>query len=166
VLAFAIAFAQMDLDALSPVQLWGVHWNSFAVIKHDLGREWFPPWPVSIAVLRGLQGQTFALLYDVVLRNATSVYELNLNLTLVPLSAGGLVRVHIDGRYDHVLRYRVAQALDAIGTSKVMKCPATYRRKGQPDQQCGRLFLKRTTGEYCSSRCEKRMTMRRNREQE
>lgn len=52
--------------------------------------------------------------------------------------------------------FRLVWLLKQVGTNRLMKCPAALTT----GEECGRLFLKVTRKEYCSTRCQARVNMR------
>lgn len=53
--------------------------------------------------------------------------------------------------------YALLRIVEQVGVDKVLACPAPKPRSDEP---CGRLFLKVTRKECCSSRCQSRRLMR------
>ena len=57
----------------------------------------------------------------------------------------------VDGPLRDRFRFSVLRILNTVGVDKLAICPA-------PD--CGRLFVRVTRKEYCSTRCQSRLYMR------
>jgi len=65
-------------------------------------------------------------------------------------TASGVV-VTVDGPAADVLLFQVVQLIQAVGVSRLRRCP---------NEKCRRIFAKTGRREFCSDRCQKRVYMR------
>ena len=80
-----------------------------------------------------------------------SVAAARVRVDIVPVKAGGVVSLLVDGEPRDVLLYQIGSLLTLIGIERLKVCSA-------PD--CRRPFLKVGRREYCSTRCQRRVFLR------
>ena len=172
-LQFAVEFAQMDLTHAKPKDLSRVAARLDALLNPDHPHTWAPVPALDRAALVALQGALHATLTEIISRGwVERAVRLQL-LAVRPRRPGAKgsrgpygrpdpgawaadVGLLVYGEPRDWLLYRVMRLLEELGAEKLQVCPA-------PD--CGRLFFKVTRKEYCSTRCQSRIYMRRYREE-
>lgn len=158
---FAIEFAQAD-DVSDTATASAV--RQFVVSRHSPAVDFAPQ---SVETLKALQKTTRELLVTLVERGYV-IAERNVKTLLV--RAGRPSRPlagYVPARKDEVLdvslipdRFlnRVIRLFEEVGLDKLQVCQAL--QPGRDDAICGRLFLKVTRKEFCSTRCQSRTYMR------
>jgi hypothetical protein len=163
-LGFAVEFAQVDLDLVSPDQLFSIQRGVRALLNRGRPAEWREP-PRSPALyteeLLYLQKRTLDLLHDVATkRGFTVANDLVLTFFGIQYPAGGSsIRVIVQGSPVDLLLYQVIKLLEETGSERLLVCAAP--QAGTHDSApCGRLFIKVTQKRHCSTRCQSRAYMR------
>jgi CGNR zinc finger len=168
-LRFVIDFVQMDVEQASQAELKAAERRVRQLIELFLedpnrldwaSQEWVKQRPVPRAELKRLHAAARTLLTGIVISGNAEV-ALRLNFSVV--NASSLTRplyfpvvwIGVNGSPRDRFLYRVIRLLDELGIEKLHTCPAP---------KCGRLFFKVTRKEFCSTRCQSRVYMRRYRQ--
>ena len=159
-LLFAIEFAQAD-DVTAAAQ----RIRQFVVSPGSPVTDWSPQ---SLEALRALQQSTRALLINIVERGF-AVAARTVKTLLIRAGQPRRPAAHyFSPSHDEVIdvsdipdRFlnKVIRSFEEVGLEKLQVCQAPLAGS-RDDAICGRLFLKVTRKEYCSTRCQSRTYMR------
>jgi hypothetical protein len=148
-LAFLVDFAQLDPAALATDPRGALELRVQALLHREHPARRVQPGHLSRAQMRVMQQRTRLILEGLASGGPVGIAgDLLLSFYLLPTAAGHVAE-HVLGRPEDLFVYQVKQVLMATGTARIKKCPA-----------CGRLFVKRTRKEFCSTRCQSRTYMR------
>lgn len=157
-LQFLIEFAQLDLLVLTPAEFLGMMKKANTFLHRDKPKAWKEDAPINGGpILEFLQQRTRELLVDVAAHTGFTLGATDLILSFWGVTDGRRFRIVPRGNPDAVWLYQVVRLFEAIGTERIQMCPAT---------DCGRVFLKVTKKEFCSTRCQSRTYMRKRRAEE
>lgn len=171
-LQFAIAFAQMDLESASSKELQRIAQRMDALLNPERPTRWTKPPELDSPALARLQTTALDFLREMLEAGHVQV-DLNLRFWAArdlrpgappqsraerdPRAYVSKVGILVYGQLRDWLLYRVIRLFEELGAEKLQMCPA-------PD--CGRLFFKVTRKEFCSTRCQTRIYMRKKRQEE
>jgi hypothetical protein len=149
-LTFLVAFAQIDLEHASEPEQRLIERNVQMVIHRDDPGHWKQlSSRVDVAFLREAQRRLCGMLKGIAKGGPLAIAG-DLVLSLYVIRDGHRSRMQVLGSDLHRLLYQVARLLEAVDLGKIRACPAN---------NCGRMFVKVTKKEYCSTRCQSRTFM-------
>lgn len=148
-LKLVVAFAQMrDLQAATPAQLRNVERKVQKVINretpaHERWDRTDPKWQ-ELEVLRERAERLLTSVADSKIAIAG-----DLSLTFVAVQRQGAIAVEVIGPPLSRLLYQIVRVIEVVGPDRLLRCPA-----------CERMFVRKTKGTFCSTRCRMRLFMR------
>jgi hypothetical protein len=156
----AVQFAQLDLSKFSGKEL--------ATVERVVQRIIHRGEPATLVAQGALDRRTLAVLQERALELLRSIATPaakpltiagDLLLTFVAVREDdATVSVRVLGSPLDRFQYQLIRLLQEAGVEKLLTCPA---HKARPDTGiCGRLFLKVTQKNYCSTQCQSRAYMR------
>lgn len=158
-LEFLAEFAEVDLETAPRQRRARLAFRVHSVAGRDApvrtsGRTWAQD--VDTKRLAVYQSHARHLLDDVAHRRPLTIQG-DLVLSFFGDARSGRLNIWAMGTTLDRFRYQMIRVLEDVGLEKIQFCPAP---KPRSSDLCGRIFLKVTKKEYCSTRCQLRAYMR------
>jgi hypothetical protein len=157
-LRFAVEFAQLDLAGLSPRERQRVYKRVLLLLNRkdaqlgligiaDFNQELLLP------QLRDIAAQVINDLF----RDWPGHTRLRVTLEFEIWREHFRPAVRLFAATEDQFRYQLVRLVQTVGVEKILRCAAPRARSTEP---CGRIFVKATRKEFCSTRCQTRTYMR------